>query len=160
MRFLILAVGRMKAGPESDLLARYCARVNDSGRISGFAGLDVREIEESRARRPQDRKSEEAAMLRAALPSGALICVLDERAPSLTSQAFADRMLKLRDEGIKSCVFIIGGADGLEQELLSQAHHKLSFGAMTMPHQLVRVLIAEQIYRATTIASGHPYHRV
>ena len=160
MRFLILAIGRMKAGPESDLFERYCARVNETGRSSGFAGLDIREIEESRARRPQDRKSEEAGLLRAALPVGANLCVLDERAPSLTSQAFADHMLKLRDEGVKSCAFIIGGADGLEQELVAQAHRKISFGAMTMPHQLVRVLIAEQIYRATTIASGHPYHRV
>jgi 23S rRNA (pseudouridine1915-N3)-methyltransferase len=157
MQLSILAIGRMKAGPERELCERYLARACQSGREIGFRGPDIIELPESRARRPDDRKSEEAAAL--AVRAGALTVALDERAPSLSSEAFAQKLGAARDAGKASLSFIIGGADGLDSGLVKTAHWSLSFGALTLPHQIVRVLVAEQLYRAMTIISGHPYHR-
>jgi 23S rRNA (pseudouridine1915-N3)-methyltransferase len=157
MQLSILAIGRMKAGPERELCERYLARAQQSGREIGFRGPDVIEFPESRARRPEDRKMEEAAAL--APRAGTLSVALDERAPSLSSEAFAQKLGVARDAGKASLAFIIGGADGIDPSLVRSAHWSLSFGALTLPHQIVRVLIAEQLYRAMTILSGHPYHR-
>jgi 23S rRNA (pseudouridine1915-N3)-methyltransferase len=157
MHLSILAVGRMKAGPERELCERYLGRAVQAGREIGFRGPDIAEFPESRARRPEDRKIEEAAALSAR--AGALTVALDERAPSLSSEAFAQRLATARDEGKATLSFIIGGADGLDPAIVRGAQWSLSFGALTLPHQIVRVLIAEQIYRAMTILSGHPYHR-
>jgi 23S rRNA (pseudouridine1915-N3)-methyltransferase len=157
MQLSILAIGRMKAGPERELCERYLARAQQSGREIGFRGPDIIEFPESRARRPEDRKAEEASAL--SVRAGAMSVALDERAPSLSSEAFAQKLATARDAGKASLTFIIGGADGLDPALTASAQWSLSFGALTLPHQIVRVLIAEQIYRAMTILSGHPYHR-
>jgi 23S rRNA (pseudouridine1915-N3)-methyltransferase len=159
MRLTLAAVGRLKAGPERDLVARYVERIAGTGKALGLSELFLRETDESRARRPEDRKAEEARALRAMFPAGALLIALDERGKSLTSERFAERIAQWRDCGTRDLCFVIGGADGLDPALREQAALALSFGALTLPHQIVRALVAEQIYRATSILAGHPYHR-
>jgi 23S rRNA (pseudouridine1915-N3)-methyltransferase len=159
MRVLIAAVGRLKAGPERELFDRYAERANAAGRSVGLAPVEISEVSESQARRPADRISEEAGKLEAALPKGARRIVLDARGRSLSSEELAARLGKLRDQGAQTAAFLIGGADGLPKSALERADLTISFGAATFPHQIVRILLAEQIYRAITILSGHPYHR-
>jgi len=159
VKLILGAVGRLKAGPERDLAARYLERARAAARPLGFSGPQVRELEESRARRAEDRKAEEAKALAALLPPGARIVALDERGASLSSENFAASMGKARDDGAPALALFIGGPDGLDEDIRKRAHLTLAFGAMTWPHQLVRVMAAEQIYRAITILSGHPYHR-
>lgn len=159
MRILLTAVGRLKAGPERDLSARYIARAGRAARGVGLTGVDVREVEESRARRPSDRKAEEAKATRAVVPAGARLVLLDENGRSLTSAAFAREIGESRNSGLPALVVAIGGPDGHDRGLFAEAALTLSFGSMTWPHQLVRIMAAEQIYRAITILSGYPYHR-
>ena len=140
-------------------MARYSERIEALGRAVGLGPIKVREIAESGARRPDDRKIDEALRLAALLPEGAALWVLDEKGASLTSEDFSREIAKLRDDGVSSLSFAVGGADGLDESLRQRAHRTIGFGAMTLPHQLARVLLLEQIYRATTILSGHPYHR-
>lgn len=158
MRVTIAAVGRMKAGPERDLLDRYLDRAGKQGRPLGITRVEVREIGESRAARPDDRKAEEAALLLEPLADDAFVVVLDETGTTLTSEAFADLVAaRLRDG--RDLAVLIGGPDGHGPAARGRADLKLAFGAMTWPHQIVRILAAEQIYRAATILAGHPYHR-
>ena len=89
-----------------------------------------------------------------------MICVLDERGKVETSPAFAERLGTWRDAGRGDLAFVIGGADGIDPSLRAEADHALSFGKMVWPHMLVRVMLAEQLYRAAAILSGGPYHRV
>jgi len=159
MRLLIAAVGRLKAGPERELLDRYVERANAAGRAVSLAPLEISEIPESQDRRPQDRIVDEARKLEAAVPKGAKIILLDSGGRALKSEDFAARLAALRDQGAPGVVFLIGGADGLDVKLKSEAELSISYGAATFPHQIVRILLAEQIYRAITILSGHPYHR-
>jgi 23S rRNA (pseudouridine1915-N3)-methyltransferase len=158
VRVSILAVGRLKDAAERDLVRRYLERARASGRQLGFAGFEVVELAESRASRSPDRKAEEAAQLRAKAGESALI-VLDERGPCPTSEGFAEGLARRRDGGNRGLCLLIGGADGLDPALIEDAGERIGFGRMTLPHQLVRVLVAEQLYRAMTILSGHPYHR-
>jgi 23S rRNA (pseudouridine1915-N3)-methyltransferase len=155
----IVAVGRMKAGPERELLDRYLERAQKSGRALGIAKLDVDEIVESRAQRTEDRMAEEAAALLALVPDRAYVVALDEIGRTMPSPEFARVVGGRLDGGTSDLVFAIGGPDGHGPALRARADLMLAFGAMTWPHQIVRVLLAEQIYRATTILSGHPYHR-
>lgn len=120
----------------------------------------MREADESRARRPEDRKADEARLLTTNIPAGARLIVLDERGKTMGSEAFAADLGAARDSGAPAYALLIGGADGIDPELRAKASLVLAFGAMTWPHQLVRIMAAEQIYRAITILSGHPYHRV
>jgi 23S rRNA (pseudouridine1915-N3)-methyltransferase len=160
LRVQVLCVGRLKAGPERQLVARYAERIGPAGRAIGLGPIDIRDIAESSARRPDDRKIDEALRLAALLPEGSALWALDEKGANLTSEDFARDLAKLRDDGTASLAFAIGGADGLDESLRQRARRIIAFGAMTLPHQLIRVLLLEQIYRATTILSGHPYHRV
>ncbi len=159
MRLLLIAVGRLKAGPERDLSSRYLERIEASARGVGLPGIDLREIPESRARRPQDRQTEEGESILALAPPGARLIVLDERGKSIGSNEFAADIGKARDAGAPAYALIIGGPDGLDPALRGRASLVLSFGAMTWPHQLARIMAAEQLYRAVTILAGHPYHR-
>ncbi|MDR3495407.1 MAG: 23S rRNA (pseudouridine(1915)-N(3))-methyltransferase RlmH [Ancalomicrobiaceae bacterium] len=159
MHILIAAVGRLKSGPERELAERYLDRAQKSGRPLGISRLDVREIGEGRATRPDDRKAEEAAELLTLVPDAAEVIVLDEGGLSPTSEDFAQIIAAARDRSVADLVFAIGGPDGHGPAIKARARSTLAFGAMTWPHQLVRVLLAEQLYRATTILSGHPYHR-
>ena len=158
MRVTVVAVGRLKTGPERDLLDRYRDRADRAGRQLGLA-FDGREIAESGARNPVTRKDEEAAAILATIPAGAVLVALDERGKPSDSRGFADRVAAWRDAGAKDVAVVIGGPDGLGSAVIDRTDLRLAFGAMTWPHQLVRVMLAEQIYRAVTILSGHPYHR-
>ena len=158
MRVGIIAVGRMKQGPERELLARYLERAANGGKSLGFSGFAVVELSESRAATAVARKAEEAKAIAAQAGNTVNIC-LDEHGTSLGSEDFARRLQHWRDDGKPGVTFIIGGADGLDPGLLRQAGLVLSFSPLTWPHQLVRVMLAEQLYRTTTILSGHPYHR-
>lgn len=159
MRFTISCIGRMKAGAERDLLDRYIDRTRKIGRNLGVTDVTLTEFTESRARRDVERKQEEGSLLLNSLPPGAKLIVLDERGKSLSSVVFSQKLEMWKDESVPEIVFAIGGADGHGDNLAGRADLKIAFGAMTWPHQLVRILAAEQIYRALTIQAGHPYHR-
>jgi 23S rRNA (pseudouridine1915-N3)-methyltransferase len=159
VRLLLIAVGRMKSGPERELAERYARRFAQGARAVGLAGPRVVEIAESPARNPAERMAQEARAILAERPAGAALLVLDERGRAESSAALAARIAGLRDAGLRDLALVIGGANGLDPSLRAEATAVLSFGAMTMPHQLVRVLALEQLYRVTTILAGHPYHR-
>ena len=159
MKISVFAVGRMKAGPEKELADRYFERFSKSGTSIGLEFSGLVETPESRARNAAERKGEEADRLRQHLAAGAALILLDERGKSVSSEDFADRLAALRDGGRRSLVIAIGGPDGHDPALRETADLVLSFGAQTWPHQMVRILLGEQLYRATTILSGHPYHR-
>ena len=159
MRIVVIAVGRLKQGPERELAERYMKRFEEIGRKLGFRGLDVREIGESRAREAPARIAEEAAAILAAIPENSVVVALDEHGENIDSSAIARRLGQWRDQAIAQTIFLIGGADGLSPELRSKAKLVVAFGAATWPHQMVRVMLLEQIYRAATILAGHPYHR-
>jgi 23S rRNA (pseudouridine1915-N3)-methyltransferase len=155
---IVCAVGRLKSGPERDLCERYLNRAADlSGRL-GLSGPSVIEVPESRARDEAARRREEWTLL-AARSEGAVRVALDERGAACDSAAFAERLVGCRAAGAKALAFVIGGADGLAPEARTASSGVISFGAMTLPHQFVRILLLEQIYRALTIRLGHPYHR-
>jgi 23S rRNA (pseudouridine1915-N3)-methyltransferase len=160
MKIAIIAVGRLKSGPERELAQRYAERFEVLARGLGLSGPQIIELAESQARSSLERKVQEANSLLTNISEEAAVIRLDERGQTQGSEAFAHDVAKLRDAGKKSLIFIIGGADGLGENIAARAPKCLSFGAMTMPHQLVRVLLLEQLYRAATILSGHPYHRV
>jgi 23S rRNA (pseudouridine1915-N3)-methyltransferase len=159
MKLLVAAVGRLKSGPERDLAARYRERAAALGRKLGLRPIEIIEIAESRSRRGEDRIREEAAELAAAIPENAAIVALDARGKALSSTDLAERLERWRDRGTPAVIFLIGGADGLAERLRGRAELALGFGAATWPHQLVRIMLLEQVYRAMTILSGHPYHR-
>ena len=159
MRLTLIGVGRLKAGPERELFARYFKRAADLGRTQGIAAVELREIDESRARRAEDRAAEEARAIREATPKGAWLTLLDERGAALTSRQWAEEIGRARDGGVAAYALAIGGPDGLDSALKAEARALIAFGAMTWPHQLVRTMAAEQLYRALSILSGHPYHR-
>ena len=158
MRITIGAVGRMKAGPEREMVARYLDRAVGGGKPLALTGFDVIELTESRAGSSASRKTDEAKGLRAALPEG-IVVALDERGKAITSDALAKQIGRWRDDGRPAASFVIGGADGLDPAFVQQADLVVSFSPMVWPHQLVRIMLAEQLYRTTTILSGHPYHR-
>jgi 23S rRNA (pseudouridine1915-N3)-methyltransferase len=151
-------VGRLKAGPEREIYARYAARIAALRRI-GLEGLDLKEVDESKAKSPAERMAREAEETLALLPADSALVVFDERGEAADSAAFAAFIGRERDAGRKAMWFAIGGSEGLDRSVRARATAVFSFGAMTLPHQLVRILAAEQIYRAMTILSGHPYHR-
>ncbi|HYD99805.1 MAG TPA: 23S rRNA (pseudouridine(1915)-N(3))-methyltransferase RlmH [Alphaproteobacteria bacterium] len=151
MRLWLAAVGRLKGGPEAALVEDYARRLTWP--------LTVREVEVKEALSGDALKRREAALLRAALPEGAVLAALDERGDLPSSPAFAERMRGWQDNGVRDLAFVIGGADGLDPALRAEARYTLAFGPMTWPHKLVRVLLLEQVYRAQQIIAGHPYHR-
>lgn len=158
MRVLVLAIGRLKDA-EADLAERYRKRAAQAGRALGLRDVDIIEIRESRAADIGKRRIEESIAIANMIPEGALTVILDESGDNLASVALADHIRTWRDGGQRAVAFVIGGADGLADSLRDGAKLKLAFGVATWPHQLVRIMLLEQIYRATTILSGHPYHR-
>ncbi len=159
MKITVHAVGRMKTGPERELADRYFERFARSGSGIGFDFSGIAETPESRAQTASERRRDEGRALQSHLHPGTALVLLDERGKTFTSEDFAGRLGLLRDGGRKDMVIAIGGADGHDQSLRDQAELIVSFGTMTWPHQLLRVMLGEQLYRATTILSGHPYHR-
>ncbi|WP_439271899.1 23S rRNA (pseudouridine(1915)-N(3))-methyltransferase RlmH [Pseudochrobactrum sp. HB0163] len=160
MRVAVYAVGKMKAGPERELAERYFDRFSKAGSALGFEFTGVSEITESRGGSAEQRKADEAGRLFEALDNGAALILLDERGRELGSESFAAELGRIRDGGKRQLILAIGGPDGHDPQLRNRADLVLAMGKMTWPHQLARILIAEQLYRAATILSGHPYHRV
>ncbi len=158
MRLALITVGRLKDGPERELCERYRERAAALGRVLGLSGPDIVEIPESRGRRPDERKREEGQAILAKLQPG-LVIALDERGRSQSSDAFAANIAAARDAGTGAASLVIGGADGHSDDIRDRAELTLAFGALTIPHQIVRALALEQLYRAMTIIAGHPYHR-
>ena len=160
MRIAIIAIGKLKQGPERELALRYHDRFEETGRKLGFRGLSIHEISESRARDAPTRIAEEAASIAALIPERAAIIAMDERGDNIDSATLAKTLGRWRDESVTDTIFMIGGADGLSPELQRKAKMRIAFGAATWPHQMVRVMVLEQVYRSATILAGHPYHRV
>lgn len=156
MRIHICAVGRLRKGPEKDLIDDYLKRFDRTGRGLGLGPAQVIEVDD----RKGGGMAAEAQLLDRAIPKGALICVLDERGTVETSPKFASRLGDWRDAGRGDLAFVIGGADGIDPSLRDRADHALSFGKMVWPHMLVRVMLSEQLYRAASILSCGPYHRL
>ncbi len=151
---VIAAVGRLRQGPEAALLADYLDRHAKAGRALGLPPVTVTEVEDKRG----GGMAAEAPLLARAIPDGAALVVLDERGQMLDSPEFARKIAAWRDQA-RDIAFVIGGADGIDPGLRDRADLAISFGRMVWPHMLARVMLAEQIYRATTILSGSPYHR-
>ena len=159
MRIIVAAIGRLKEGAETELSERYRKRAAQTGRQLGLRDVEIVEIRESRADEAGKRMLEESIALANVIPQKAAVVLLDERGQNLDSASIAAQLAKWRGEDRPAAVFLIGGADGLSPSLRDRADLRLSFGAATWPHQLVRAMLLEQIYRATTILTGHPYHR-
>lgn len=155
MRVTICAVGRLRAGPEHELISDYLQRFDRTGRALGLGPAKIIEVEDKKG----GGMAAEAELLARAIPQGALTLTLDERGRLSSSPEFAADLAGWRDGGRQDLAIVIGGADGLAPALRDRADHSLSFGRMVWPHMLVRVMIAEQLYRAATILSGAPYHR-
>jgi 23S rRNA (pseudouridine1915-N3)-methyltransferase len=153
LRLTILAVGRLARSPEVELVKLYVDRATAAGRALGLGPVEVVEVE---AKKPG--KAAEAEVLKPHL-DGAHVIACDERGQARASRAFAAEIGRLRDDGVRRLVFMIGGADGLDPALVAQADGKLAFGPQTWPHALARAMLAEQVYRAVTILAGGPYHR-
>lgn len=159
MRLKIAAVGRLRSGPEAALVEEYATRIRAAGRALGFSDFRIDEVEAPKGLDGEARRRKESAALLDASAGGARRIALDERGRALSSEEFATLIARWRDEGAPEIAFLIGGADGHERSLLDSANLALAFGKATFPHMLVRVMLAEQIYRAVTILAGHPYHR-
>jgi len=156
MRVHLCAVGRLRTGAERALIDDYVTRFDRTGRALGLGPLTEHEVEDKRG----GGMAAEAEVLMRAVPAGAVLAVLDERGRGLSSPDFAAQLARWRDGGRQDVAFVIGGADGIDPALRARAEFSLSFGAMVWPHMLVRVMLVEQLYRAATILSGGPYHRV
>lgn len=159
MRLIVAAVGRLKDGPERALFGKYRDRFEPLAKRLGLAPVTWHEIGESRASDLTRRRDEEGAALLKLARDADFLIALDERGKQLTSDAFAKTLARTRDGGAEAAGIIIGGPDGLSQAVREAARLQVAFGAMTLPHQIVRIVLAEQLYRAGTILSGHPYHR-
>lgn len=155
MRLLIAAVGRLRDAPEAALAADYIARAGAAGKQIGFRGVELVEVEG----KPSGDMRAEAAALHRATPADARTVLLDERGGEWTSRQLAEKLARWRDDGLGCTTFWIGGADGVSQSIKDNAAEKLALGRQTWPHRLVRVMLAEQVYRALTILCGTPYHR-
>jgi 23S rRNA (pseudouridine1915-N3)-methyltransferase len=160
VRLIVAAVGRLKEGPERELAERYRKRAEQIGRRIGIRSVEIVEIRESRAQELAKRRTEESIAIATVIPDRAATIILDERGDNLDSASFAAKLGRWRDDGRQDAVFVIGGDDGLMPTLREKAALTLALGAATWPHQLVRVMLLEQVYRALSMLAGHPYHRV
>jgi 23S rRNA (pseudouridine1915-N3)-methyltransferase len=160
MRLQVLAIGRLKTGPEKLLAEDYATRIEQIKRKSGITGFEVKSFQESQAQSIEQRVSAEATDLWTHVPAGGVTVLLDERGKAINSAAFAKILSVAAAEAVPAMTVLIGGPDGHAPESREKAAHVLSFGAMTWPHRLVRIMLLEQIYRALTILQNHPYHRV
>ncbi len=159
MRIVVAAVGRLKQGAERELAERYRNRVIEAGRSAGLSAVDVVEIKESRAGDAPRRMLEESIAIANIIPDRAVTVIVDARGESMSSASFAGRLQGWRQQNKPAVVFIIGAADGLAPSLREKASLAIAFGGATWPHQLIRIMLMEQLYRAVTILAGHPYHR-
>jgi len=158
VRFLLVAIGRLKDGGERVLVDRYVGRMLGA-RGQGLGPVLEKELPESRLASSAERQTDEARRLLKASETCDCLAMLDERGKTFSSEAFARWLGERRDSGVREIGFLVGGPDGHGAAVYEKAELRLSLGAMTLPHGLARVVLAEQIYRASTILAGHPYHR-
>ncbi|MBQ6855323.1 MAG: 23S rRNA (pseudouridine(1915)-N(3))-methyltransferase RlmH [Alphaproteobacteria bacterium] len=152
MNIIITAIGKLKKqSPENILIQEYIRKTRWN--------ITIKELEEKKTLSGLALKEAESHLLLSAIPSDAKIVVLDETGKTPSSREFADKIRQWQNAGESTIAFLIGGADGHADFLKQRADYKLSFGRMTLPHMLARVVLSEQIYRAKTIIDGHPYHR-
>lgn len=159
MRIVVIAVGRLKQGPERALAETFRKRAQAVGRTVGLREVEIVEIRDSRAANAERRRVEEAIAVANLIPPDAVAVLLDERGDNLDSAGLSELLRQYRAQDRPAVCFVIGGADGLAGSLRERAARTLAFGAATWPHQLVRIMLLEQLYRAATILAGHPYHR-
>src|SRR5262249_30912824 len=160
MRIVVAAVGRLKQGPERELTERYRKRAADAGRSVGLNAFDIVEIKESRAGDASRRRLEESIAIANIVPDGAVTVMLDERGENMSSAHIAGRLQDWQRQDAPPVPFIIAApAEGVAASLREKASLAIAFGAATWPHQLIRIMLLEQLYRAVTILAGHPYHR-
>jgi 23S rRNA (pseudouridine1915-N3)-methyltransferase len=155
LRVHLCAVGRLRSGPERELIADYVQRFDRTGRALSLGPFTEHEVEDKK----NAGMGAEAELLARAIPAGAVLVTLDERGKLISSPEFAAQLARWRDGGRQDVAFVIGGADGIDPSLRAKADFSISFGQMVWPHMLVRVMLAEQLYRAANILSGGPYHR-
>jgi 23S rRNA (pseudouridine1915-N3)-methyltransferase len=160
MRLTILCVGRLKDDAERNIVRRYQQRLEQIGPPLGISGLAITELMEGKAQTAAERKGSEAAELRRKIPENAQVAALDERGTTVSSVELARWIGRQRDDGLREICFLIGGPDGLDPAIVVDSSLTICFGRMTLPHGLVRAVLAEQLYRAATILASHPYHRV
>ena len=152
MHIILAAIGRLKKNsPEYELMSEYLKRTKWS--------VEMKEYEEKKALSGEALKNAEADLLLSGIPEKAKVVVLDEHGDTLSSREFAGKLRTWQNNGSDTVAFLIGGADGHGKKVKDRANLTLSFGRMTLPHFLMRVVLAEQIYRAKTILDGHPYQR-
>ncbi len=159
MRVSLYAIGKLKKGPEVELYDRFDQRITTTGKLLGMGPVSLVEISESRALSAKLRREDEAQKLLSKFPADGHIIALDESGKSLSSVSFANYIRKIRDQGVADLVFTIGGPDGHGPLITTSSHLRLSLSSMTLTHGFARIILIEQLYRAFTILSGHPYHR-
>lgn len=159
MRIEIAAIGKKRGGPETAMVGDYLDRARGVGRRIGFSDFALSELDAPKSLSSDALKKREGELLLKTVTDGAVVIALDERGENISSEKFAGVLERMRDDGAASAAFVIGGADGHGDDVRSRAARLVSFGAATWPHMLVRAMLAEQLYRAMTILSGHPYHR-
>ena len=159
MRIVIAAVGRKRRSPEAELVGRFLKRINAAGPAIGIRSAELREFDEAKHSDAAQRRKAEAETLLSRIGGFDRAIALDEGGRGLTSEAFAKKIAEWRDRGTDRCAFLIGGPDGHGEPVRARADMMLSLSAMTLPHLLARAILCEQLYRAVTILSGHPYHR-
>jgi 23S rRNA (pseudouridine1915-N3)-methyltransferase len=159
MRIAILAAGLARGTPQNALVEEYLARARSIGRQQGITSVAVEEVAVSKLREARARMAEEGEKLAGRIAQGGHVIALDSRGKGMTSEAFAEMFAAMRDAGARDLVFLIGGPDGLDIGPNVKPGRSLAFGPQTWPHLLVRVMLAEQVYRALTILGNHPYHR-
>ncbi|MCY4007063.1 MAG: 23S rRNA (pseudouridine(1915)-N(3))-methyltransferase RlmH [Rhodobacteraceae bacterium] len=152
MRLILCAAGKLRHGHERELTAHYLDRIRRSGKNIGFGAATLQEYDPNRRPFP-------AWLRQLAEDSNTVFCVLDESARQMTSTEFANALAGWRDRGMSTASFMIGGPDGVSGEFTKMADHRISFGRMTFPHMLMRILLTEQLFRAVSILRGDPYHR-
>lgn len=151
MNITIAAVGRAKHKPEAELIAHYLKLTRWD--------ISIKEIPDAPSNLSATaRKAREAEAFFKLITPQTRLFAMDSHGKSLSSEAFATLIQQCQTNAIKHAVFAIGGQDGLDESILTKAHTTLAFGAATWPHQLLRAMLCEQLYRAYTITIGHPYH--
>tara|TARA_R110000868_G_scaffold19588_4_gene84312 strand:+ start:3985 stop:4455 length:471 start_codon:yes stop_codon:yes gene_type:complete len=155
VKLRIAAIGRIRSGPERELLDDYVTRCSATGRGLGIGPLTETQIDS----RSLKTRSDESRALAESLGADCRVVLLDERGKAFKSPDLARTLGEWRDGGCREVVFCIGGADGHDHEALPKPDLMLAFGPAVWPHKLVRVMLAEQIYRAVSILAGTPYHR-
>ncbi|MCP4072674.1 MAG: 23S rRNA (pseudouridine(1915)-N(3))-methyltransferase RlmH [Hyphomicrobiales bacterium] len=159
MKLRISAIGKLKSGPEQELFSRYLKRARGTGVQLGFPTISHHQFPESKNTTGTIRKQQEAELLFSTTAKGNILLIFDENGKDFSSSEFAHLLANQRDQGAKELTMALGGPDGLDREFVGKANFSIRFGSMTWPHQIARILLAEQIYRAMTILAGHPYHR-